>query len=295
MLNRIACAPCCWGVEFASNETNPSWGKVLMDASDSGYHGIELGPDGYFPLEKGLLRSACQVRGLEVCAGKIELPFADTLQMSSILDEVAHICQHLASLEVKTLLIMEGVHSQRSGHRDHSATAIRLTVKQKQQLNDNLDAIISIANKYGLRCLLHPGVGGYIRYQDEIDFVLHQLPESRLGLCLDVGHAFLDGMDPVSIIHQYGRRIEHVHLKDISMQKRRLAVRDRLEWVDAYSQGIVTPLGEGDIQLSQIIEALNQLDYQGWLVVEHEHACDNAEQVSADLSRSRQYLQRLMA
>lgn len=48
MLDRIACAPCCWGVEEASHATNPNWGKVLMDASDSGFRGIELGPDGFF-------------------------------------------------------------------------------------------------------------------------------------------------------------------------------------------------------------------------------------------------------
>ena len=102
-------------------------------------------------------------------------------------------------------------------------------------------------------------------------------------------------MDPLGIIRQYGSRIEHIHVKDISTDKLRLAIRDKLEWVDAYSKGLITPLGDGDIKLQQVMSALKAADYQGWIVVEHEHGTADVSQVSRDLKRSRDYLAQIVA
>ncbi|MCY9873189.1 sugar phosphate isomerase/epimerase family protein [Vibrio barjaei] len=290
MHNRIACAPCCWGIEEPDNGLNPSWGKVLMEASDCGYRGIELGPDGYFPEEAMLTKSACRTRGLEICAGKLQQPFSDGEQMPAILNQTEKTCVRLKALGVGTLLLMEGNHPERFGSLGQSATAPRLTSEQKHHLINNMRQIISLAQDHGLRCLLHPGVGGYIGFKDEIEFVLHQISDSELGLCLDIGHTFLDGMDPLSLIRRYADRIEHVHLKDVSIDKLRVAIRDKQPWFDAYSDGLVTPLGDGDIKLNQVIASLKSIDYQGWLVVEHEHNVKQSQQVKVDLQRSRNYL-----
>lgn len=55
MNSLIACAPCCWGVESATNVHNPSWNTVVVESKAAGYQGIELGPFGYMPLEESLL------------------------------------------------------------------------------------------------------------------------------------------------------------------------------------------------------------------------------------------------
>lgn len=290
MQNRIACAPCCWGIEESHNPENPSWGKVLMEASDSGYQGIELGPTDYFPDDESLLSSACRTRGLAICAGKLQLPFSDVNALSHILEETEKTCVRLSKLGVKTLLLMEGTHPERNTSVGQSATAPRLNKTQKDTLIDVLNQVIEVAEKYSLRCLLHPGVGGYISFQDEIDYVLYAIPNHKLALCIDIGHAFLDGMDPVSVIKQYGRRVEHVHLKDVSLDKLRLAIRDKKPWVDAHATGLVTPLGDGDIKLKHVLSSLREIDYQGWLVVEHEHDKRALTHVVDDLQRSRHYL-----
>ena len=293
MQNQIACAPCCWGVEDSKNGENPSWGKVLMDASDGGYRGIELGPDGFFPEDDALLTSACRTRGLQICAGKLQLPFSDSSKMETILADAEKVCSRLNKLQVKNLLLMEGIHPERLGVIGQSAIAPRLSSERKSELITNLNGVIAVAEKYGLRCLLHPGVGGYIGFKDEIDFVLREIPSAKLGLCIDVGHTFLDGMNPSGVIEQYGKRIEHVHLKDVSIDKLRIAIRDKTPWFEAYSAGLVTPLGEGDIKLNQVILTLKEIDYRGWLVVEHEHCRTQLEKVRQDLKRSRAYLTEL--
>lgn len=290
MKNQIACAPCCWGIEDSKSDENPSWGKVLMEASDGGYRGIELGPDGFFPEDEDLLSSACRARGLQICAGKLQLPFSDSNKMDAILAQTKKVCRRLSKLNVTTLLLMEGNHPERFGTIGQSATAPRLSSEQKVQLIHNMKQIISVAEAYGLRCLLHPGVGGYIGFKDEIDFVLREIPVQQLGLCVDIGHAFLDGMNPSALVEQYGKRIEHVHLKDVSIDKLRVAIRNKTPWFDAYSGGLVTTLGDGDIKLNQVLSCLRAVDYQGWLVVEHEHGKAHLEHVSHDLKRSRAYL-----
>ncbi|WP_234496196.1 sugar phosphate isomerase/epimerase family protein [Vibrio maritimus] len=290
MKNRIACAPCCWGIEESHSPENPSWGKVLMEASDSGYQGIELGPTEYFPEDESLLSSACRTRGLTICAGKLQLPFSDVNALEQILEETEKTCVRLSKLGAKTLLLMEGNHPERNTSVGQSATAPRLNKAQKDALVDVLNKVIAVADKYSLRCLLHPGVGGYISFQDEIDYVLYAIPNSKLGLCIDIGHTFLDGMDPSQVIRRYASRVEHVHLKDVSVDKLRLAIRDKKPWVDAYATGLVTPLGEGDIKLKHVLSTLKQVDYQGWLVVEHEHDKSELTRVVDDLKRSRHYL-----
>ena len=141
--------------------------------------------------------------------------------MPAILEEVDTVCQRLDSLGVKNLLVMEGIHAERYGYIGQSVTAPRLKAESKRTMIANLERIISVASQYGLRCLLHPGIGGYISYKDEIDFVMSQIPANKLGLCIDIGHAFLDGMDPLGLIRQYGTRIEHIHVKDVSTDKLR--------------------------------------------------------------------------
>ena len=40
------------------------------------------------------------------------------------------------------------------------------------------------------------------------------LEHTSIGLCLDTGHLLLGGGDPVRALHEWGDRINHVHLKD---------------------------------------------------------------------------------
>ena len=47
----ITCAPCCWGVDDVKNPHLPPWERVLDEAAEAGFGGLELGPYGYMPLD----------------------------------------------------------------------------------------------------------------------------------------------------------------------------------------------------------------------------------------------------
>lgn len=71
MAIHICTAPCCWGVDDIKNPYLPPWQRILGEAAEAGYRGIELGPYGYLPLEAETLSPALSEHGLHIVAGTI--------------------------------------------------------------------------------------------------------------------------------------------------------------------------------------------------------------------------------
>ncbi|MBE5777460.1 MAG: hypothetical protein E7326_08195 [Clostridiales bacterium] len=131
-----------------------------------------------------------------------------------------------------------------------------------------LDITCEIANqlgKYGkekgVTLCFHPHFGTCVCSQSDIDyFAAHTNPE-YVYFCFDTAHTTIGGMDPVALIHQYGKRIAYMHLKD----------------VDTYALSKATPeekmntfreLGFGTVNFPAVKAALEEEGYDGVLCVE---------------------------
>ena len=68
---KISGAPCSWGVDDVRNPHLPKWTRVLDEASQAGYQGIELGPYGFMPLDAGVVDAELRKQGLNIVAGTI--------------------------------------------------------------------------------------------------------------------------------------------------------------------------------------------------------------------------------
>ena len=79
--------------------------------------------------------------------------------------------------------------------------------------------------------------------------------DKRLGVCLDVGHERRAGLDPVEFIRKHGDRIVEIHLKNIKIDP----------VVNLAKEG---PRGELDIP--GILQALADVSYGGYCLVEYE-------------------------
>jgi inosose dehydratase len=91
-------------------------------------------------------------------------------------------------------------------------------------------------------------------------------------LCLDTGHVFVGGGDPVAVARAAGRRVTHVHLKDADATLG-AAVRQRsLSYAAAVQQGLYRPLGDGDARISDVLTELRSVGYDGWYVLEQDIA-----------------------
>jgi sugar phosphate isomerase/epimerase len=79
--------------------------------------------------------------------------------------------------------------------------------------------------------------------------------DSRMGLCLDIGHAARAGANPVEVIGKYGNRIFDLHIKDLS----EIAVKPK-----------PIELGRGVLDIPGVVKALSKIHYAGYCSIEHE-------------------------
>jgi inosose dehydratase len=86
--------------------------------------------------------------------------------------------------------------------------------------------------------------------------------EDTVGICLDTGNSWLGGAEPIEYVKAFGKRIKHVHWKDMPS-----------EWEEKrgslYGCGMAPiALGEGLIDLPPIVRALQDIGFDGATTLE---------------------------
>ncbi|HNX34326.1 MAG TPA: sugar phosphate isomerase/epimerase [Kiritimatiellia bacterium] len=79
--------------------------------------------------------------------------------------------------------------------------------------------------------------------------------DKRVGLCLDIGHQFRDGKDPVKAITDYADRIHDIHIKNVTEPTKK-------------GHGIEIP--RGAIDFPAVVRALRKVGYTGACSLEYE-------------------------
>lgn len=131
----------------------------------------------------------------------------------------------------------------------------------------NLQRLEELVADAGLQTALHPHWSMAI--EDGRD-VQRLLDASDVGLCVDTGHLFLAGTDPVSVVRMAPDRVLHVHLKDVDT-----ALADKVRSGDvpfrqAVIDGLFTPLGAGGVDIEGVIRTLEGEGFRGWYVLEQD-------------------------
>lgn len=152
----------------------------------------------------------------------------------------------------------------------------------------------AIARSYGLRPVIHPHTGGYIEFSDEIEQVMAHLSAEEAGLCLDTGHLYYAGMNPATAITQYAKRLEYVHFKDINPDVFQNVLAQQLPFFDACAQQVMCPIGTGTLNYTEILAALQQIEYDGIITIEQERHPLQFSLAYDDVCTSFQYLQTLV-
>lgn len=298
----ITCAPCCWGVDDVNNPHLPHWEKVLDEAAAAGFGGLELGPYGYMPLDIDVVSAALDKRGLSIVAGTIFDDLVAPANRGALLRQTREICALITALPrpaahdgqripAPYLTVMDWGHDERDFAAGHSDRAPRLDDAAWAGMMDNIRAIATVArDEFGVRAVVHPHAGGYIEFADELERLVQDIDADTGGLCLDTGHMAYAGMDPVAGLRQYWDRLDYIHFKDIDPAVFTRVMGERIRFFDACAQGVMCPIGRGNIDYVAIRALLSDLGYGGYITIEQERDPRNSGSVLDDLAASRGFL-----
>jgi inosose dehydratase len=260
---RLATGPVTWGVDFAGAPGNPPWELVLDEIAASRVGALELGPVGYLPEEPEVLRAALDERGLTAVGSFVFDDFHDPARSADVVAAARRACRAISAAGGSVLVVIDRPGAERAATAGRSGAARRLEGRDWRAMADVIRRAAAVAEDHGLRPALHPHAGSFVEFEDEIERLLDDVD---IGLCLDTGHAAYAGIDAARAAVAYRPRLAHVHLKDV-----RGEVRDRgLGFWDAIAAGVFCPLGEGVVDLSAALGALDDAGYSGFATIEQD-------------------------
>jgi len=289
----VATAPVSWGVMEVEGFTGQkSYGEVLDEMVKAGYTGTELGPYGFLPTDPKQLKSELAKRSLSLLGAFVPLPLAHAGQHEAAVQSAMEVARLLAkndapymvladAMEPARMAVAGSVNDVRDGMSDQAwGGAARL-----------LTRVARAARELGLTPVFHHHCGTFIETPGEVDRLLAMTDPELLGLCLDTGHYFYGGGDPVECARVYGKRIRHLHLKDVRPSVLEKVRNKRIPYLDAIRAGVFCELGEGGVNLTGVIQQLNAAGFNGWAVFEQDvdpsqPGCNPVESAT----RSRAYL-----
>lgn len=259
---RIAGAPITWGVCEV-----PGWGyqmspkRVLSEMSSLGLTATELGPDGFLPGDPDELRALLSEHDMALVAGFIPTVLHNAERWSEELGEVKRQVATLAAGGASMVVLAAS-----TGEEGYEEGA-ELTDTDWSNLFSAATEVVEVARSHDMDVSLHPHYGTVIEGQEEIQRFLET---SDVGICLDTGHVMVGGGDPVAIARAAADRITHVHLKDVDSALANRVRRGQISYHQAVATGLYKSLGEGDVDIEAIIEALDRVGYEGWFVLEQD-------------------------
>ena len=169
--------------------------------------------------------------------------------------------------------------------RDRIASNVRqehaLTPKALTELAEHLNKWSQYCNSLGMRASFHPHAATYIETPEETAYLFSKLDEN-VGFCLDVGHWIVGGGDPVAGVVEYGKRVTHVHIKDVDPEilKKLIAGEYERMHVAVEDHFLFVPAGEGALDLVGLFAELEKFGFSDWMMSEQDKAREPAEEKS---------------
>jgi inosose dehydratase len=287
---KIGNAPCSWGVEFAGDQRNPDWRKVLSDCAAAGYKGIELGPIGFMPEDPAVLGAALAENDLTLIGGVVFRPFHDASLWDEVWDASQRTCTALVAHGAQHLVLIDSISPRRAPTAGRAAEAEQMAPAEWAGFVDRIRRVAQLGVDHGLTVGIHAHAAGFIDFEPELERLLAEVDESLLKICFDTGHHSYAGFDPVAFMRRHIGRISYMHFKDIAPVVKARAVADRTGFYDACGQGIFCNLGKGDVNFPAVRQILLDAGFSGWCTVEQD--CDPAGGTSPidDARANRAYL-----
>ncbi|HEY4829766.1 MAG TPA: TIM barrel protein [Solirubrobacteraceae bacterium] len=271
---RLAGAPISWGAcEVPGWGVMPTPELVLGEMATLGLRGTELGPPGFLPEDPAQVSALLAKHDLTLVGGFVPLVLHES-RADQAIEEARRAARLMSQAGAGMLVIaaVQDVQWSAPGELDDAAW---------RRLGEHCTTVASLASEYGMTVALHPHVGTLVETAEQVERALEVV---EVGWCLDTGHLLIGGVDPVLFARANGERVVHVHLKDVDSALAADVRTGRRSLLDATRRGLFRALGQGDARIADVMDALKEHGYDGWLVLEQDTANQAPPSGAADRS-----------
>lgn len=300
---RIANAPVSYGVfELARPDlvALPDGEELARWISAAGYQGIDLGPVGL--LGRGTeLVERLRRHDLELAGGWVDLPFAGEdeqfAHVLAALDEILDVFVTAAEMQPALAPLPTLADSGSAARKAQPGGAPELTLRGDawSRFADRVGLAAARVRDRGLEPTFHHHACTHVETPEEVDALL---AATDVGLTFDSGHLLIGGGDPLPDFRRWRDRINHLHLKDARTAVLQEALRSDDPMRSVWERRVFVPLGEGDLAVAELLDAIITSGYAGWLIVEQDvvpRSADDVQRAQADQVANRDALRRWFA
>jgi inosose dehydratase len=293
---QIATAPVSWGIlEVEGWARQKGYSEVLDEMVQAGYTGTELGPYGFLPTESDKLKHELEKRNLCLLGAFVPLPLAHGDRHVEGLRAALDVGRLLSAAGAQYMVLADEMNPSRMAMAGSAADGDGFSPPQWEKATRLLTSIATAALELGLRSVFHHHCGTFVETPSEVARLLEMTDPTLLGICFDTGHYLYGGGDPGEFVRMHGKRIWHLHLKDVHRAVLDEVRRDKVPYLDAIRRGIFCELGAGCVDFPTVIGELQNAGFDGWAVFEQDvDPSLPGVNPMASAARSRAYLRRVV-
>lgn len=256
--------------------------QCFAAAAELGFEGVQpyIEPEGYFSLQSGdqtLRAVAAAARRAGVALTSLEIkPFSylltadDPAQRAAGVRLVRRAMEVAAMMEIAGVLVIPGYVGL---PWDPTATPVRYDLAY-QRTRQALDELARDAERLNVAILVENIWNKFLLSPLEVRAMLDEIGSPHVGWLLDTGNLIAYGY-PEQWIRILGRRIKEVHLKDY---------RESVGGIGGF-----VGLLAGDVNWPEVIAALKEVGYDGFLTAEvfpyHHHGDEVLRHTSQSIDR----------
>ena len=264
--------------------------RVLSEMKSLGISATEYGAPGFLPDDPSGIREKLDSHEMVLIGGFTPLVLHDPARRAEALAHTRAVVDLFSRAGATTFVccpVMDDDWSlPRRLERDEHAHLVRM-----------LGEVDLICADAGLRQVLHPHVQTVVETSGDVHRVLDSCD---VAWCLDTGHLAIGGTDPVDFARQAAERVGHVHLKDVRMDLVPALMDRSTSIMESVQAGLFPSLGEGDLELAEVVLTLERAGYRGWYVIEQDTAITGAVPAEGDgpvteVAGSMRYLREVVA
>ena len=232
--------------------------RAFAEIAAAGYEGVELFDGNLLDYSASEMRKMLADNGLSLVAAYAGANFIFDDVLPEELQRIVQAADRLAELGGEHLVVGGGA-KRYNGTVD----------TDYYRLGAALDRVNDIGNSRGIEAHYHPHLSTIVEGPDDVSRIFKL---TSINFCPDTAHLAAAGGSPSDLIREHASRITYVHLKGLQ--------RDPFAF---------TPLDRGDVPTDEILTAMREVQFSGWVCTELDAWYDPAEGARLSMSYLRNH------